>query len=86
MFSVRVRAVTLKPGPHLVVRIAEHVPYDTPRKILRLSAHQLHTVFVKYEYLPSLQLCEDQGIREKLENRVQNNVLAIFTTYMGTRL
>ena len=29
-----------------------------------------------------LQLCEDQGIREKLEKPVCNYVLAILTTYM----
>ena len=41
---------------------------------------------VKHEYLRSSQLCEDQGIREKLTKRVCNHVLAILTTYMETRL
>ena len=41
---------------------------------------------VKYEYLRSLQLCEDQGILDKLKKRVFSHVLAILTTYMETRL
>ena len=42
---------------------------------------------VKYEYLRSLQLREDQGIHGKLlKKRVRKHVIAILTTYMGTRL
>ena len=41
---------------------------------------------VKYEYLRSLQLCEELGIPGKLEKRVRNQMLAILTTYMETRL
>ena len=37
---------------------------------------------MKYEYLWPLQLCEDQGVCEKLKKRVRNCVLAILTTYM----
>ena len=40
---------------------------------------------MKYEYLRSLQLCEDQGIRGKLKKRVREHVLAIRRTYMETR-
>ena len=36
---------------------------------------------VKYEYLRSLQLCEDQGIRGRLKKPVGKHVLAILTTY-----
>ena len=41
---------------------------------------------MKDEYLRSLQLCEDQGIRGKLTKRVRKRVLAILTTYMKTGL
>ena len=76
----------LKPGLHFVVTMAEPASDDAPRRILRLSTHQLQVFLVKYEYLRSLQLCKDQGILEKLKKRVCNHVLAILTTYMETRL
>ena len=47
---------------------------------------RLQIFLVKYEYLRSKQLCEDQGIRGKLKKRVCNHVLAILKTYMETRL
>ena len=52
----------------------------------RLLTHRLQIFLVKYEYLRSLQLCDDQGILEKLKKGVCNHVLAILTTYMETRL
>ena len=58
----------VKPGLHTVVTIAEHASNDAPKRILRLSTCRLQIFLVKYEYLRSLQLCEDQGIREKLKN------------------
>ena len=42
--------------------------------------------YVKYEYLRSLQLCEDQGIRGKLKKRVREHVFAILMTYVEIRL
>ena len=79
--------LTFKSGLHNVVTIAEYA-FDeyAPKRILRLSIHRLQIFLVKYEYLRSLQLCKDQGIRENLEKRVYNHVLAILTTYMETRL
>ena len=56
----------LKPGLHIVVTIAELASDVAPKRILRLSIHGLQIFLVKYEYLRSLQLCEDQGIRGKL--------------------
>ena len=53
---------------------------------LGLSAYRLQVFLVKYEYLRSLQLCEDQSILGKLKKRVRKHVLAIVTTYMETRL
>ena len=57
----------VKPGLHIVVTIAEHAPDVAPK--LRLSMHRLQIFLVKYEYLRSLQLRGDQGIREKLKKR-----------------
>ena len=48
--------------------------------------HRLQIFLVKDEYLRALELCEDQGIREKLKKLVCNHVLAILTTYKETRL
>ena len=41
---------------------------------------------LRYRLARALQLCEDQGIRGKLEKRVRKYVLAILATYMETRL
>ena len=59
--------VSLKPGLHIVVTIAELASDDAPKRILKLSTHRLQIFLVKYKCLSSLQLCEDQGIREKLK-------------------
>ena len=76
----------IKPGLHIVVTVAEHASDVAPKRILRLSIHQLQIFLVKYEYPPSLQPCEYQGIPGKLKKRACNHVLAILTTYMETRL
>ena len=55
----------IKPVLHMVVTIAEHASDVAPNRILRLSIHRLQIFLAKYEYLRSLQLCEDQGDREK---------------------
>ena len=57
-----------KPGLHVVAGITEHASDDAPKRILSLSTHRLQVLFVKYEYLRVLNLCEDKGIREKLKN------------------
>ena len=77
---------TIKPGLHIVLTIAEHASDNAPKKILRLSTYRLKIFLVKYEYLKSLQLCEDRGIPGKLKKPVRKHVLAILTTYMETRL
>ena len=41
-------------------------------------------ILIKYKYLLSLQLCEDQDMHEKLYKRACNHVFAILTTYMET--
>ena len=40
-----------------------------------MSEYRLQIFLVKYEYLRSLQLCKDQGIRGKLKKRVPEHVL-----------
>ena len=69
-----------------VVTIAEHACDHVLNRFLKLSACQFQILLVKYEYLRSIQLCEDQGILGKLKKRVLQHVLAIVTTYMETRL
>ena len=53
------------------------------KRVLKLSTYRLQVFLVKYEYLRSLQLCEDQGIRGSLKKPVCKHVLAILTTYIG---
>ena len=57
-----------KPGLHLnkVMTITEHACDYVLKRVLKLSSYRLQIFPVKYEYLQSLQLCEDQGIRGKL--------------------
>ena len=76
----------LKPGLHIVVTVAEHACDHVLKRVLKPSTHRLQIFFVKYEYLRSLQLCEDQRIGGKFKKRVCKHVLAILTTYMETRL
>ena len=54
---------------------------------VKLSTYRLQMFLVKYEYLRSLQLCEDQGMPGKINKKpVSKHVLAILTTCMETRL
>ena len=80
------RAGALNRGNTVVVTITEDASNVAPKRILRLSIHRLQIFLVKYEYLRSLQLCEDQGISEKIKKRVCHHVLAMLTTKMETRL
>ena len=58
----------LKLGLHIVVTIAEDASEDAPKRVVRLSTHRFQIFLVKYEYLLSLQLCEDQSIHESLKD------------------
>ena len=58
----------LNPGLHIVVIIAGNAADDDPERILKLSTHRLQIFLVKYEYLRSLQLREDQCILKSLKN------------------
>ena len=78
--------ISVKPDLHIVVTIAQHACDRVLKRVLKLSTYRLQIFLVKYEYLRSLQLCEDQGICGKLKRPVSKYVLAIFTTYMETRL
>ena len=66
----------------LVITNAEHASEVAPKRVLTLSSiHRSQIFLVKYEYLRSLQLHEDQGICDKLKKCVSNHVLAILMTY-----
>ena len=71
----------LNPGLHMVLTFAEHACDHVLKRVLKLSTYRLQLFLVKYEHLPSLQLCEDQGILGKLKKRVRKHMLAILTTY-----
>ena len=66
-----------KPGLHLkkVVTITKHACDHVLKRVLKQSAYRLQIFLVKYEYLRSLQLCEDQGIRRNLKNVSANMCL-----------
>ena len=70
----------------IVVTIAEPVCSHILERVLGLSAYGLQIFPVKHEYLRSFQLCEDEGIREKLKKLVRKRVHAILTNYMEIRL
>ena len=48
------------------------------KRVLKQSAYRLQIFLVKYEYLRSLQLREDQGIRRKLKRNVSANMCLRF--------
>ena len=58
--------------------IAKHACYHVLKKVLKQSAYRLQIFLVKYEYLRSLQLCEDQGARRKLNRNVPANMCLRF--------
>ena len=58
--------ILVKPGLHIVVTIAKHACDSVLKRVSKLSAYRLQVFLVKYEYLQSLQLSEDKGIRGKL--------------------
>ena len=62
--------ILVKPGLHIVITIAQHACDRVLKRVLKLSGFRLQIFLVNYEYLRSLQLCEDQGIRGKLEKPV----------------
>ena len=68
-----------------MVTIAQHACDRVLKRVLKLSTYRLQIFFVKYEYLRSLQLCDDLGIYGKLKRPVSKHVFAIFTTDMETR-
>ena len=61
-----------------VVTIAKHACDHVLKMVLKQSAYRLEIFLVKYEYLRSLQLCEDQAIRRKLKRNVSANMCLPF--------
>ena len=62
--------ISVKPNLHIVVTIAQHACDRVRQRVLKLSTYQLQMFLVKYEYLRSSQLCEDNGILGKLKRPV----------------
>ena len=77
---------SLKPGLHIVVRVAEHACDDASKRILKPSTYRLQIFLVRDQYLRSLLPHGDQTIAGQLEKHVVKPMLAILTTYMETRL
>ena len=50
----------LKPGLHIVVKVAEHACDDATKKILKPSTYRLKIFLVKYQNLRPLQKFRDQ--------------------------
>ena len=73
--------ISVKPGLHIVTT-AQHARDLVLKRVLKQSAYRLQIFLVEYEYLRSLRLCKDQGIRGKLTKPVRKHILAILTTYM----
>ena len=48
-------------------RLRRHLKHGLHITVLKFSTYQLQIFLVKYEYLQSLQLCEDQGIIGKFK-------------------
>ena len=74
------------PGLHIVVRVAEHAFDDASKRILKPSIYRLQIFLVRDKYLRSLLPHGDQAIAGQPEKHVLKPMLAIFTTYMETRL
>ena len=66
---------------HIVVTIAQYACDRVLKRVLKLPTYRLQIFLVRYEYLRSLQLWEDQGISGKLNK----HVFAILAIYMETR-
>ena len=78
--------LALKPGLHIVVRVAEHACDDASKRILKPSTYRLQIFLVRDQYLRSLLPHGDQTIAGQLEKHVLRPMLAILRTYMETRL
>ena len=76
----------LKPGLHIVVRVAEHACNDASKRILKPSAYQLQIFLERDKYLRSLLPHGYQAIAGQLDKHVLKPMLAILRTCMETRL
>ena len=65
----------LKPGLHIVVRVAEHACDDASKRILKPSTYRLQIFLVTDQYLRSLLPHGDQAIAEQLEKHVLKPML-----------
>ena len=75
----------LKPGLHIVVRVAEHACEDSSKRILKPSTYRLEIFLVRDQYLRPLLLHGDQTIAEQLKKHALKPMRAILKTYIETR-
>ena len=83
---MKISKTDVKPGLHIVVRVAEHSCDDASKRILKPSAYRLQIFLVRDQYLRSLPPYGDQATAGQLEKHVLKPMLAILTTYMGPGL
>ena len=68
-----------------VVTITKHACDHVLKRALKQSAYRLQIFLVRYEYLRSLELCEDQGISRKLKRNVSANMCLPFLQLIPRR-
>ena len=71
----------LKPGLHIVVRVAEHACDDASKRILKPSTYRLQIFLVRDQFLRSLPPHGDQTMARQFEKHVLKPMLTILTTY-----
>ena len=76
----------IKPGLHIVVRVAEHACDDASKRILKPSTYRLQIFLVRNQYLRLLLQRGNKTIAGQLEKHVLKPILAILTTSKDTRL
>ena len=84
-YFTRVNTI-LKPGLHIVVRVAEHACDHASKRILKPSTYRSQIFLVRDQYLRSLLPHGDQTIAGQLEKHVLKTMLAILTTHIESRL
>ena len=67
--------ISVKSDLRIVVTIAQHACDRVLKRVLKLSTYRLQIFLVTYEYLRSLQLCENQGKCGKLKGPISKHVL-----------
>ena len=75
----------IKPGLHIVVRVAEHACDYASTRIFKPSTYRMQIFLVRHQSFRSLIPYGDQAIAGQLETHVLKPMLAILIPYMETR-